>query len=67
MSLPVKVLVSALIAAATTTAEETIKETPPLYAGIEKCRGGDLNPYALRRQILSLVRLPISPPRPHFL
>ncbi len=29
-----------------------------------KCRGGDLNPYALRRQILSLVRLPISPPRP---
>jgi hypothetical protein len=23
-----------------------------------------LNPYALRRQILSLVRLPISPPRP---
>ena len=32
--------------------------------GIGKCRGGDLNPYALRRQILSLVRLPISPPRP---
>ncbi len=23
-----------------------------------------MNPYALRRQILSLVRLPISPPRP---
>src|SRR5665213_4534005 len=29
------------------------------------CGGGDLNPHALRRQILSLVRLPISPP-PHW-
>ena len=28
------------------------------------CGGGDLNPYALRRQHLKLVRLPISPP-PH--
>ena len=42
MSLPVKVLVSALIAADTTIAEETIKETHPLYAGTEKCRRGDL-------------------------
>ena len=29
----------------------------------ETCRGGDLNPYTLRYQILSLARLPISPPR----
>ena len=27
------------------------------------CRGWDLNPHALRRQLLKLVRLPISPPR----
>ena len=26
------------------------------------CAGGDLNPYAFRRQDLNLVRLPISPP-----
>ena len=26
------------------------------------CGGGDLNPYALRRKHLKLVRLPISPP-----
>ena len=29
----------------------------------QKCRGGDLNPYSLRNQILSLACLPISPPR----
>ena len=28
-----------------------------------KCRGGDSNPYSFRNQILSLARLPISPPR----
>ena len=28
-----------------------------------ECRGGDSNPYSLRNQILSLARLPISPPR----
>ncbi len=32
---------------------------------IHWCGGGDLNPYALRRQHLKLVRLPISPP-PHW-
>ena len=47
-----------------TNIELPFSSLPPFYAGIAKCRGGDLNPYALRRQILSLVRLPISPPRP---
>ena len=34
----------------------------PLLEPIQ-CRGGDSNPYLLRDQILSLARLPISPPR----
>src|SRR5271163_1272877 len=29
---------------------------------LDWCGGGDLNPYALRRKHLKLVRLPISPP-----
>jgi hypothetical protein len=33
---------------------------------LDWCGGGDLNPYALRRKHLKLVRLPISPP-PHWL
>src|SRR5580765_3757206 len=32
---------------------------------LDWCGGGDLNPYALRRKHLKLVRLPISPP-PHW-
>ena len=32
--------------------------------GAGECRGGDSNPYGLLHQILSLARLPISPPRP---
>jgi hypothetical protein len=36
-------------------------------AGLDEgwCGRGDLNPYGLPRQILSLVRLPISP-LPHY-
>ena len=30
--------------------------------GVVKCSGGDSNPYGLLHQILSLARLPISPP-----
>ena len=29
---------------------------------IEKCQGGDSNPYGFLHQILSLARLPIPPP-----
>ena len=34
---------------------------PPVY--LSWCRGRDSNSHVFRRQILSLVRLPISPPR----
>ena len=34
---------------------------------VDKCRGQDLNLHALRHQILSLARLPISPPRRIFI
>jgi hypothetical protein len=38
------------------------RTVPPIEVAIEKCTGGESNPYALRRRNLNPLRLPVSPP-----